>query len=292
MESTVSFGQWVRARRTTLRLTQGELARNVYCSEITIRKIEGDERRPSAEVARGLATHLQLPDDLLPRFLKVARGELNADHLPLLHKQNGRPRHWLPLLSRADLAIPETSFLGRTQEVAQVCELLQQPDLRLLTLVGAPGIGKSRLSLHVAAELSDAFLNGAHFVPLAPLRDSELVPDAIAQIFGFAESDYPTPFDYLRVELRAVSPAPHSGQFRAGAARPSLRGGVVGGRAGSENPDHQPRAAQSGGRTHLSRAALAPTCANPDADGTGRDSATPLCSCLSTGRARQTQLSC
>ncbi len=203
MESTVSFGQWVRARRTSLRLTQGELARQVYCSEITIRKIEGDERRPSAEIARGLATHLQLPDDLLARFLKVARGELSADHLPLLHNQNERPRHWLPLLSRADLAIPETSFLGRTQEVAQVCELLQQPDLRLLTLVGPPGIGKSRLSLHVAAELSDAFLNGAHLVPLAPLRDAELVPDAIAQIFGFAESAYPTPLDYLRVELRA-----------------------------------------------------------------------------------------
>jgi len=203
MESTISFGQWVRARRTSLRLTQGELARKVYCSEITIRKIEGDERRPSAEIARALADHLQLPSDLFPRFLKVARGELSADHLPLLHNQNERPRHWLPLLSRADLTIPATSFLGRTQEVAQVCELLQQPDLRLLTLVGAPGIGKSRLSLHVAAELNDAFLNGAHFVPLAPLRDAELVPDAIAQIFGFAESAYPTPFDYLRVELRA-----------------------------------------------------------------------------------------
>ena len=98
--------------------------------------------------------------------------------------------------------MPATSFLGRTQEVAQVCDLLQQPELRLLTLVGPPGIGKSRLSLHVAAELSDAFLHGAHFVPLAPLRDPELVPDAIAQLFGFAESAYPTPFDYLRVELR------------------------------------------------------------------------------------------
>lgn len=202
MEATATFGQWVRARRTSLRLTQGELARKVYCSEITIRKIEGDERRPSAEIARGLADHLQLPSDLFPRFLKVARGDLSADHLPQLHNQNERPHHWLPVLSRADLAIPETSFLGRTQEVAQVCELLQQPDLRLLTLVGAPGIGKSRLSLHVAAELSDAFLNGVHFVPLATLRDAELVPDAIAQIFGFAESAYPTPFDYLRLELR------------------------------------------------------------------------------------------
>ncbi len=203
MESPATFGQWVRARRTALRVTQGELARQVYCSEITIRKIEGDERRPSPEIAQGLATHLQLPNDLLPRFLQVARGDLSADHLPQLHSPNERPRHWLPVLSRADLSIPETSFLGRTQEIAQLCQLLQQPDLRLLTLVGPPGIGKSRLSLHTAAELSDAFLNGVHFVPLAPLRDPELVPDAIAQLFGFAESAYPTPLDYLRVELRA-----------------------------------------------------------------------------------------
>lgn len=55
-------------------------------------------------------------------------------------------------------------------------------------------------------------LNGAHLVPLAPLRD--LVPDAIAQIFGFAESAYPTPFDYLRGPNRAQTPsAPHSGQL-------------------------------------------------------------------------------
>lgn len=202
MEPVVSFGQWVRLRRTSLHLTQGELARRVYCSEITIRKIEGDERRPSPEIARGLAEHLQLPADLAPRFLKVARGDLSVDHLPLLQTDVERPRHWLPVLSRADLAMPNTSFLGRTQEVAQICDLLQQPEVRLLTLVGPPGIGKSRLSLHVTAELSDAFLNGAQFVPLAPLRDSNLVPDAIAQLFGFAESGFATPLDYLRVELR------------------------------------------------------------------------------------------
>ena len=202
MDSTASFGQWVRLRRTDLRLTQGELARQVFCSEIMIRKIEGDERRPSPEIARGLAKHLQLPGDLVPRFLKVARGDLAADHLPLLQADHERPRHWLPVLSRADLAIPNTSFVGRAQEVAQVCDLLLQPDLRLLTLVGPPGIGKSRLSLHVAAELGNAFLDGAQFVPLAPLRDPALVPDAIAQLFGFAEAGFATPLDYLRVELR------------------------------------------------------------------------------------------
>ncbi|MCB0022442.1 MAG: helix-turn-helix domain-containing protein [Caldilinea sp.] len=202
MDSVASFGQWVRLRRTSLHLTQGELARRVYCSEITIRKIEGDERRPSPEIARGLAEHLQLPADLAPRFLKVARGDLSVDHLPLLQADVERPRHWLPVLSRADLAMPNTSFLGRTQEVAQICDLLQQPDVRLLTLVGPPGIGKSRLSLHVTAELGDAFLNGAQFVPLAPLRDHALVPDAVAQLFGFAESGFATPLDYLRVELR------------------------------------------------------------------------------------------
>lgn len=202
MESTASFGQWVRTRRTSLRLTQGELARRIPCAEITIRKIEADERRPSPAIAQGLAQHLQLSDDLTARFLKAARGDLSPDHLPLLQDDPARPRYWLPVLSRADLAIPGTSFLGRTQEVTHLCALLQQPDVRLLTLAGPPGIGKSRLSLHVAAELSSAFLNGVQFVPLAPLRDPALVPDAVAQLFGFAESGFALPLDYLRSELR------------------------------------------------------------------------------------------
>ncbi|HRX02815.1 MAG TPA: hypothetical protein P5148_06685 [Anaerolineae bacterium] len=201
MESTASFGQWVRVRRTALHLTRGDLARRTDCSEIMLRKIEADERRPSPVIARRLAAQLQLAADLVPRFLKVACGDLSPEHLPWLDGGNQRPRHWLPVLSRADLAVPVTSFLGRTQEIAQICDRLQQPALRLLTLVGPPGIGKSRLSLHVAAALGDAFLNGAHFVPLAPLRNPDLVLDAVAQIFGFAESAYPTPLDYLRAEL-------------------------------------------------------------------------------------------
>ena len=81
MGETHSFGYWVRRRRKALDLTQAELARLVGCAEVTIRRIEADERRPSRQVAELLAEQLQVSDDERPAFLKAARAELAADWL-------------------------------------------------------------------------------------------------------------------------------------------------------------------------------------------------------------------
>jgi predicted ATPase/class 3 adenylate cyclase len=78
-----------------------------------------------------------------------------------------------------------TTFVGREREVADVSEALHAT--RLLTLVGAGGIGKTRLSLQVAADLLDESPDGVWFVELAPLTDAHLVPQAVASALGVKE---------------------------------------------------------------------------------------------------------
>src|SRR5437016_6030107 len=83
MQQRDSFGYWMRRRRKTLDLTQPELARQVGCAVGTIQKLEGDERRPSKQLAARLAELLLIPSAERDTFLKVARAELASDQLEI-----------------------------------------------------------------------------------------------------------------------------------------------------------------------------------------------------------------
>jgi predicted ATPase/class 3 adenylate cyclase len=88
-----------------------------------------------------------------------------------------------------------TSFVGRDKELVRGRQLLQQS--RLLTLTGPGGTGKTRLSMQIAAEVSDSFEHGVYFVPLAPISDPGLVPSAVGQAIGVREIGNRDPLDAL-----------------------------------------------------------------------------------------------
>lgn len=88
---------------------------------------------------------------------------------------------------RSNLVLPRSPLVGRDHEAAAIQSLLLQDAIALLTLTGPSGIGKTRLALHVAANLLDHFVDGVYFVALAPLRDPEQVCAAIAQTLGVQE---------------------------------------------------------------------------------------------------------
>jgi predicted ATPase len=90
-------------------------------------------------------------------------------------------------LYRSNLPVPSTAFLGREREVAEVAELLTQEGMRLLTLTGTGGTGKTRLALQAAAEASDSFPDGVWWVPLAPVQNPRLALFSVAQALGVEE---------------------------------------------------------------------------------------------------------
>jgi len=107
-----------------------------------------------------------------------------------------------------NLPAPRTGFVGREKEVAAAKELVLRQDVRLVTITGPGGIGKTRLAAQVAGELVEHFPGGTHFVPLSSLTDPGLIASAIVQTLGIGEAGGQSPLEILMRNLQDSSRAP------------------------------------------------------------------------------------
>jgi predicted ATPase/DNA-binding XRE family transcriptional regulator len=184
-----SFGSWLRRRRKGLDLTREALGRQVGYSAATIRKIEAEERRPSLQLAAALAELFAIPPGDRAAFVRFARGELLAEPPG---ERADRSAASPPPRRLMSLPAATTSFIGRDDDMAAVRRYLDTPDTRLLTLVGPPGIGKTRLSLETARAAAPQYADGVFFAPLAPLSEPEQVARAVIRALGLVEREgYP-----------------------------------------------------------------------------------------------------
>lgn len=113
-----------------------------------------------------------------------------------------------PEIRPSNLPVPITAFIGRDKELAAVRQLLLQRGVRLVTVTGPGGIGKSRLAIEVAREMAEHFTCGVYFVPLSAVTDPGLITLAITQTLGVRETGGQQPFEALKEYLRNFISAP------------------------------------------------------------------------------------
>jgi transcriptional regulator with XRE-family HTH domain len=172
-------------------LTQEELAEKAYLSAKNISDLErGKRRRPYPHTVRSLADALGLSE------------EERADLIAAVPKRGNAAATTTETLPEPTLPLAPTPLVGRERDLEEVKAFLGRPEVRLLTLTGTGGIGKTRLAMEAAREAADLFPNGAAFVALAPLNAAELVVLTVARSLGLRETEGRTPREALCAYLR------------------------------------------------------------------------------------------
>jgi predicted ATPase/transcriptional regulator with XRE-family HTH domain len=180
--SRLHFGELLRQFRLDARLTQQQLAERAKLSVEAIGALErGARTRPYRETVVLLARALELSPErgaLLESSIDVAHSPRRRERVDALKPSLLRiVRPETQTTSRHNLPHLVTSFVGRENEVREVTALLREH--RLVTVVGAGGVGKTRIAVQLGSELLDSSPDGVWLVDLAPLADQTLVASTI-----------------------------------------------------------------------------------------------------------------
>ena len=193
-----TFGELVRRYRRRSGLTQEELAERAELSPRGLIYLERGERSPHPGTARRLADALGLDEDERASLLAAAGTDLAGGR----GDAGDTVRQFTVVAAPiARLPVELTPFIGREREVAEISSLIRRASVRLVTLTGPGGSGKTRIAARVGSEALDAFPDGVVFVALAPMSDPRLLAPALAGELGVKDTGGLPVVDALKARI-------------------------------------------------------------------------------------------
>lgn len=205
--STATFGDLLRHLRRRAGLTQGELAARVGLSGAQLSRLEQNDRLPDlALIAESFTSALALHEEphLLQHLLELAataRGERPPSAIRVTRTVQAAIQEKV-VEEASGLPSAPTLLIGRERSLRALGKKLLEAPGRLVTLVGPPGVGKTRLALAVATQVQALFADGAHLVPLAAINEPERVLVALITHLGLSDNSPKPPVTILVEALR------------------------------------------------------------------------------------------
>lgn len=185
-------GELLKFLRRRAHISLRELSIEIGYSESHLSRIENNERAVDRAtlLARFVpALGLEGEPEIVARLLALCDQQPN-DAAPIANPAAAPSSAPLPSISQPastdiyPFPLQLTSFIGRVEEISEVCKLLQDQNVRLVTLTGAGGCGKTRLALRIGEEVKSFYTDGVHLVELAALVEPHLLPTVLATTVG------------------------------------------------------------------------------------------------------------